>query len=100
MPKINFFELYRDLYISLFMSSKSPSHCSFVFLSRNKYNVKCKICLPLFYNNLEHFLNSKERNLNWEKSLGNGDYVGVELFYYTPKFSYNSFSDYIFAYKV
>lgn len=75
--------------------------CSLAFLKlikcENKCNVKSKMCSPLLYNNLEHFLNSRGRNTNQKKNLGNGNYVGVELSYYSV-FGYNSYSEYIFAY--
>lgn len=47
--------------------------CSLAFLNLikcgNKYNVKIKMCLPLFCNNLEYFLYSKGRNIKLEKKF-------------------------------
>lgn len=59
------FSNYVRIYI-LYTNSKSSSyafvHLLFLKLTKcgNKCNVK-EICLPLFYNNLEQFLNSKGR---------------------------------------
>lgn len=55
------------------------------------------MCSLLLYNNFEYFLNFRGSNINQKKNFGNGNYVGVELFYYFV-FRYNFYLEYIFVY--